>query len=153
MKTQRGKHEETNLKERNRNETFYVTTIVSRSAFSHWKRPWCWERLRAGGEAEDRGWDGWMASPTQWTWVWVSSGSWWWTGKPGVLQSMGSQRAGHDWATELNWTELSFLNKDCLCPRGYSEVIPARSVFPSVFRSLSLSEACTLISGQYPHKP
>ena len=51
------------------------------------------------------GWDGWMASPTQWTWVWVNSRSWWWTGRPGVLQFMGSQRVGHDWATELNWTE------------------------------------------------
>ena len=71
---------------------------------THWKRPWCWERLKAGGEGDDRGWDGWMASPTGWTWVWVSSGSWWWTRKPGVLQSMGSQRVGHDWATELNWT-------------------------------------------------
>ena len=67
------------------------------------ERPWCWERLKAGGEGVDRGWDGWMALPTQWTWVWVSSGSWWWTGKPGVLQSMGSQRLGHDWVTELNW--------------------------------------------------
>ena len=53
---------------------------------THWKRPWCWERLKAGGEGDDRGWDGWMASPTRWTWVWASSGSWWWTGKPGVLQ-------------------------------------------------------------------
>ena len=60
--------------------------------------------LKAGGEGEDRGWDGWMASPTRWTWVWVSSGSWWWTGKPGVLQSMGLQRIGHDWATELNYS-------------------------------------------------
>ena len=58
---------------------------------THLKRPWCWERLKAGGEGDDRGWDGWMASPTWWTWVWVSSGSWWWTGKPGILQSMGSQ--------------------------------------------------------------
>ena len=72
----------------------------------HWKRPWCWERLRAGGEGDDRGWDGWMASPTQWTCVWVDSGSWWWTGRPGVLRFMGSQRVGHDWVTELNWTEL-----------------------------------------------
>ena len=55
------------------------------------KRPWCWERLEAGGKGDDRGWDGWMASPTLWTWVWVSSRSWWWTGRPGVLQSMGSQ--------------------------------------------------------------
>ena len=65
------------------------------------ERPWSWERLKVGGEGDDRGWDGWMASLTQWTWVWVSSGSWWWTGKPGVLQSMGSQRVGHDWATKL----------------------------------------------------
>ena len=66
-----------------------------------WKRPWCWERLKAGGEEDDRGWDSWMASPTQWTWVWVNSRSWWWTRKPVVLQSMGSQRDGHDWVTEL----------------------------------------------------
>ena len=72
---------------------------------THLKRTWCWERLRAGGEGDDRGWDGWMASPTQWTWVWVDSGSWWWTGRPGVLWFLGSQRVGHDWATELNWTE------------------------------------------------
>ena len=71
------------------------------------KRPWCWERLRAGGEGDDRGWDGWMASPTQWTWVWVDSRSWWWTGRPGVLWFMGSQRVGHDWVT--NWTELFHL--------------------------------------------
>ena len=69
---------------------------------THWKRPWCWEGLKAGGEVDDRGWDGWMTSPTWWTWVWASSGSWWWTGKPGMLQSMGSQRVGHDWVTELS---------------------------------------------------
>ena len=68
----------------------------------HLKRPWCWERLEVGGEGDDRGWDGWMASPTQWTWVWVKSRSWWWTGKPGMLQSMGSERVRHDWVTELN---------------------------------------------------
>ena len=67
------------------------------------ERPRCWEILKAGGEGDDRGWDGWMASPTQQTWVWVNSRSWWWTGKPGVLQSMGWQRVRHDWATELNW--------------------------------------------------
>ena len=71
------------------------------------KRPWCWERLKAGGEGDDRGWDGWMESPTQWTWVWVGSGSWWWTGRLGVLQFMGSQRVGNDWVTELNWPELN----------------------------------------------
>ena len=70
-----------------------------------WKRPWCWERLKAGEEGDNRGWDGWMASLTRWTWVWTSSRSWWWTGKPGMLQSMGLQRVGHDWATELNWTQ------------------------------------------------
>ena len=57
---------------------------------THWKRPWCWERMKVGKEGDDRGWDGWMASPTQWTWVWASSGRWWRTGKPGVLQSMES---------------------------------------------------------------
>ena len=73
---------------------------------THLKRPWCWERLKVEEDGNDRGWDGWMASPTQWTWVWVNSGSWWWTVSPGVLQSMGSQSVGHDWATELNWTEV-----------------------------------------------
>ena len=70
------------------------------------KRPWCWERLKGGGEGDDRGWDGWMASLTQWTWVWVNSGSWWWTtGRPGVLQFMGLQRVRHNWVTELNWVK------------------------------------------------
>ena len=68
---------------------------------THWKKPWCWERLKVGGEGDNRGWDGRTVSLMQWTWVWVGSGSWWWTGKPGVLQSMGSQRVGHNWATEL----------------------------------------------------
>ena len=74
-------------------------------------KDWCWEGLGAGGEGDTRGWNGWMASLTQWTWVWVNSGSWWWTGRPGVLRFMGSQRVGHDWVTELNWTELMvFIN-------------------------------------------
>ena len=76
---------------------------------THWKRPWCWERLKAGGEGDERGWDGWMASPTQWAWVWVNFGSWWWTGRPGMLRFMGSQSVGHDWATKLNWTEETLL--------------------------------------------
>ena len=73
----------------------------------------CWKWLKAGGEGDDRRWDGWMASPTRWTWVWASSRNWWWTGRPGVLQSMRSQRVRHDQATELNpwekgndWSEL-----------------------------------------------
>ena len=70
------------------------------------EKTWCWEGLGVGGEGDNKGWDGWMASPTQWTWIWVNSGSWWWTGRPGVLQFMGSQRVRHDWVTELNWTEL-----------------------------------------------
>ena len=67
------------------------------------ERPCCWARLKAGGEGDDRGWDDWMASSTLWTWVWASSRSWWWTGKPGVLQSTELQRFRHDWVTELNW--------------------------------------------------
>ena len=73
---------------------------------THLKRPWCWERLRVRAERDDREWDGWMASLTPWTWVWVNCRSWWWTGRPGVLRFMESQRVGHDWATKLNWTEL-----------------------------------------------
>ena len=80
------------------------TLAISYKEMTHWKRPWCWEGLGAGGEGDDRGWDGWMALPTWWTWVWVNSGSWWWTGRSGMLLFMGSQRVGHDWATELNWT-------------------------------------------------
>ena len=66
------------------------------------------EGLGAGGEGDKRGWGGWMASPTRWMWVWVNSGSWWWTGRPGVLQFMGPQTVGHNWVTELNWTEDFF---------------------------------------------
>ena len=79
---------------------------MSCKELTHWKRLWCWEGLGAGGEGDNRGWDGWMASPTWSTWVWVNSGSWWWTGRPGVLWFMGSQRVGHNWETEVNWTEL-----------------------------------------------
>ena len=74
---------------------------------THWKRLWCWEGLGAGGEGDDRGWDGWMASLTQRTWVWVNSGSWWWTGRPGALRFMGSQRVGHNWVTDLIWFKSS----------------------------------------------
>ena len=65
------------------------------------------EQIEGRGEGDDRGWDGWMASPTQWTWVWVNSGSWWWTGRPGELRFMGSQRVKDDWDTELNWIYLT----------------------------------------------
>ena len=83
------------------------TLATSCEELTHWKRLWCWEGLGAGEEGDDRGWDGWMASPTRWTWVWVNSESWWWTGRPGVLRFMGSQRVRHDWATELNWNNSS----------------------------------------------
>jgi len=88
----------------------YLMSFLATSfeELTHWKRFWCWEGLGAGGEGDDRGWDGWMASPTWWTWVWVNSWSWWWTGRPGVLQFMGWQRVGYNWVTELNWTEWVF---------------------------------------------
>ena len=81
------------------------TLATSYEELTLWKIPWCWEGLGTGGEGDERGWDGWMASPTQWTWVWVDSRSWWWIGRPGLLRFMGSQGVGHDWATEMNWTE------------------------------------------------
>ena len=71
---------------------------------THLKRPWCWERLSGVWGGDDRGWDGWMASPTRWTWVWVDSGSWWWTGRPGRLWSMGRKES--DTTERLIWTEL-----------------------------------------------
>ena len=83
---------------------------------THWKRPWCWERVRAGGEGNHRGWDGWMASPTQWTWVWVNSGRWWRTGKPGMLQSMGwqsrTQQLNKSWVLNV-FVWVSTLPKRC----------------------------------------
>ena len=84
-------------------ETPILWSSDAKSWLTHLKRPWGWERLRAGGERDNRGWDNWMASPTQRTWVWVNSGSWWWTGRPGVLGFMGSQ--SQTWLS--NWTELN----------------------------------------------
>ena len=93
---------------------------------THLKRPWCWERLRAGGQGDDRGWDGWMASLIRRVWVWANSGSWWWTGTPGVLQSIGSQSQ-----TRLsNWTEVSLI---------YSQII--KPLIKNIFSSPS-SDAC-----------
>ena len=83
-----------------------VLWLSQREELTHRKRPWCWEGLGAGGEGDDRGWDGWKASRTRWTWVWVNSGSWWWTGRPGVLWFMGRKElATTEW---LNWTELMY---------------------------------------------
>jgi len=82
------------------------TLAISCKELTHWKRVWCWEGLGSGGEGDDREWDGWMASPTRWTWIWVNSVSWWWTGMPGVPLFMGSQSVGT--TEQLNWTELNF---------------------------------------------
>ena len=79
---------------------------------THLKRLWCWERLKVGGEGDNRGWDSCMASPTQRPWVWVYSRSWWWTGKPGLLQSLGSHRVRQDWETEVNWTQQRYGSKE-----------------------------------------
>ena len=87
---------------------------------THWKRPQWWEGLGAGGEGDNRGWDGWMASLTRWAWVWVNSGSLWWTWRPGVLRFMGLQRVRHDWATELNWTEY-FMHLIRETSKGYKQ--------------------------------
>ena len=90
---------------------------------THWKRPWCWERLKAGGERDDRGWDGWTASPTPCTRVWASSGRWWWTGKPDVLQSMGMQ----SWTRLSNWTELNTRNR---IQTTFKKTFKQNTVFP-----------------------
>ena len=90
-----------------------------------WKLPWCWESLRVGGEGEDRGWDGWMASLTWWTWVWVDSGSWWWTGRPGMLQFRGRKES--DTTERLNWTE---------CQKSYL-LRPPQTLFPAIVSPLS----------------
>ena len=103
-----------------------ITLATWCEELTHLKRPWCWERLKAGVEGDDRGWDGWMASLTQWTWVWVNSRSWWWTGRPGMLRFRGSQRVGHDWAEP---TECSSVLNDRLplspaCPGSPSTCFP-----------------------------
>ena len=92
---------------------------TSYEELTHWKRLWCWEGLKAGGEGDDRGWDGWMASPTKWTWVWVNSGSWWWTGRPGVLLFMGSQSQTRlsDWS-DLIWSKISRLHIFLKCTQN-----------------------------------
>ena len=123
------------------------TLATSCEELTHWKRLWCWEGLGAGGEGDDRGWDGWMASPTWWAWVWVNSGSWWWTERPGVLWFMGSQRVGHDWATELNWTETILSNWNSVaCNSNFSlfRTLLAFSLIRGVSRSLSTRECLIL---------
>ena len=96
---------------------------------THWKRLWCWEGLRAGWKGDNRRWDDWMASPDQWTWVWLSSGSWWWTGRPGMLQSMGS----HSWTQLSDWTKLKIYVHSCLI------ILVIHSCSGSVIRWLQLT--------------
>ena len=83
---------------------FSLERLMLNEELTDWKRPWCWDRWRSGGEEDNREWDGWMASLTQRTWIWASHVSWWWAGRTHLLQSMGSQKVAHDW--ETNWTEL-----------------------------------------------
>ena len=109
---------------------------------THWKRPWCWERLKAGGEGDNRGWDGWVISWTRWTWVCVSSGSWWWTGRPAVMYSMGLQTDRHDWASELNWTAY-FKIPVCFPPK--KSLLPEYKITGLIFpcnRIMIISSPC-----------
>ena len=110
------------------------------------ERLWWWERLKVGGEGDDREWDSWMASLTQWTWIWVGSRSWWWTGKPGMLQSMGLKKVGHDWATELNCATPSdtfFLF--WLCCAGYTILFlrPGKEPIPPAVELWNLNHRTT----------
>ena len=98
------------MKNIRRNNMFFGHILTDNLTSKHWKRSWCWKRLKTRGKGDDRGWDGWVASPTWWTWVWVGSRRWWWTGWPGVLQSMESQRVRHDWVTELKHSAISYCN-------------------------------------------
>ena len=119
---------------------------------THWKRTWCWERLKARGEGDDRGWKCWMASLTRWTWVWASSGSWWWTGRPGVLQSIGLQRAGHDWVTELNCTELRMNGcRQCAICQGCVCGAPSYESVPSYHNQCFQSSLMGLGSSSFEH--
>ena len=98
--------------------------VTSCEKLTHWKRLWCWKGLGAGGEGDDRGWDGWMASPTRWTWVWVNSGSWWWTGRPGSAAVLGvakSQIRLSDWT---DWTESLIINKNKILKEWYNGCHP-----------------------------
>ena len=130
------------------------TLATSCKELTHWKRLWCWEGLGAGGEGDDRGWDGWMPSPTRWTWVWVNSGSWWWTGRPVVLHFMGSQRVRHDWATELNWTDMSISNSKRWCcesavlnmPANLKNSVVATELEKVSFHSISEEKQCQRMS-------
>ena len=143
-----------------------ITLATWCEELTHLKRPWRWERLRAEGEGDDRGWDGWMASPTQWTWVWVDFGSWWWTGRPGMLRFMGLRRVRHDWATELNyevwlslWMHMCAYVCLCVCIRVVTQksedvCVDTKGISSHGYR-VWLSLCClTCLSGQqFPPLP
>ena len=127
---------------------------------THLKRPWCCKRLKVGGEGDNRGdrrgqqWDGWMASPTRWTWVWVESGSWWWTGRPGVLRFIESQRVRHDWVTELNWC----VRKEHTATKHHSHISlliteERRGISPAKAGRHPLSQVSAPVRGQLPSRP
>ena len=119
-----------------------------------WKKPWFWPKFKAGGKGDDRGWNDWMASLTQWTWVWMNSGRWWWTGRPGVLRFMGSQRVRNDWATELNWTELFLTGLLCAwCSAAYlpSPMTCLEQLHPPPAKITNVSRHCLVSLGrQHP---
>ena len=108
---------------------------------THWKRPWCWERQRVEGEGDDRGWDGWMASPTQWTWVWANSRRWWRTGK-----SVGSHRVGHDLVTEQQQTAFRSHGRaeELLRRKEVHKHICFAKAVPSNYKNLPLSSMVAL---------
>ena len=125
------------------------TLATSCEELTHWKKPWCWEGLGAGGEGDDRGWDGWMASPTRWTRVWVNSRSWWWTGRPGVLWFMGSQRVEHNWATELNWVKGEIKDLHVFCPTDVAKRTQEELCLRSSYSFFSLYWICYNIASIY----
>ena len=110
------------------------------------ERPWCWEGLRVGGEGNNRGWNGWMASPTWWAWVWVDSGSWWWTEQPGMLRFMRSKRVRHNWATELNTQKHESKNMHAgisLVVQRLNSALPLQGAqVPSLVRELKSHMLC-----------
>ena len=117
------------------------TLATSCEELTHWKRPWCWEGLGAGGEGGGRGWDGWMASLPQWTCVWVNSRSWWWTGRPGMLWFRGSQRVGCDWVTELSWYEFHLKY-----PMFHSFIIVLLGLFELDIEMINLWHVCAFLT-------
>ena len=124
---------------------YFYTLATWCEEVSHLERPWWWERLKMGGEGDNRGWNSQMASLTQWTWVWANSRSWWWTRRLGMLQSMGSQRLGHDWA--LNWTD-TFKRTEHTKPNPYTMGIKTVSFYETknIIQWNSVSEMSVYLS-------